>query len=97
MQRHGARIHSHKNVTVLKSHWFDPDDGADLCIGIVLVKIQDGHIQAYIGTGKDHREEHGDNCRTNDEIYIAKWGAKISREMAESIFGSIDDWTDEED
>ena len=97
MSKNGIRIHSHKNVIVLKSHWYNLDDGADTSIGIVLVKIVDSQVQAYIGMGRDNRNPDRNTFRVRDEQYIAKWGARVSRETAESIFGPIDNWTDKED
>ena len=95
MQRHGFRIKTHKDAIVVKSHWYCPDDGSDIAIVVVLTQTKDRHQEAYIGTGHDHRCEklHHDD-RDADEVRIAKWGAKISKETAESIFGPIENWLD---
>jgi len=59
--------------------WFNPGAGM-LPIGILLVEDATMHyVKAYMGSGTDIKQ-------------IAQWGAKIPKEMAESIFGPLPDW-----
>jgi len=64
---------------LLDEYWFSPG-GNQSTIGVVLVEDSIMHVvKSYIGTGTDAAE-------------IAKWGAKVPRDMAESIFGPQPNW-----
>lgn len=67
------------NLVINKSYWFYPG-GGQLPIGVVLVEDMTMHyIKCYMGTG------------TNVED-IARWGAKVPKQIAETLFGEIDNW-----
>jgi len=92
MIKHGLRLNPHGGGIVIKSHWFNSNDGKNLSVAAVLVEFPSKDIRAYIGYGRDHQGEINKESQEKDEIYIAEWGSEITQITAESIFGPILNW-----
>lgn len=71
------------NFTILNHCWYS---GVDV-VGIVLVEDKTTKkTKAYIGVGRKGNNEQ------EDIYHIAKWGAKVPRNMAETQFGRLPDF-----
>ena len=71
------------NLTVINHVWFP---GVDM-VGIVLTEDNTTKkTKAYIGVGRKGSDEK------QDMEHIAKWGAKIPKNLAESTFGKLPDY-----
>jgi hypothetical protein len=69
------------NMKVIDSTWFTPGGGQHL-VGVVLCEdLTMKYVQAYIGTDNHYSTQEGSEQR------IAKWGAKITKQHAEALFG----------
>jgi len=72
------------NLQVVDVVWFSGTD----TVGVVLCKDANlNYVKAYIGVGAGYDEQ-------TDAESITKWGSKVPKAMAESLFGPLDNWRD---
>lgn len=61
---------------ILAVKWFSGKD----TVGFVLTRSSVFEIRAFVGVAQGFDEE-------SDARYIAEWGAEVSQEIAEAVFG----------